>query len=90
MSFALFSVWWFLLITLANQALAAQPKYSSSWLSMVPRGGQEDPVGSEGFEILGDRIVYSGWRTITQRKVRMRNGKIVDFDVSQALDIGSV
>lgn len=33
-------------------------------------------------EILEDKVVYRGWRTITQRKVKMRNGKIVDFDVS--------
>jgi len=34
-----------------------------------------------GFEIIDEKIVYSGWRTILQRKVRMRNGKVVDFDL---------
>ena len=36
---------------------------------------------SSSFEILDEKIVYSGWRTINQRKVRMRNGKVVDFDL---------
>jgi 8-oxo-dGTP pyrophosphatase MutT (NUDIX family) len=36
---------------------------------------------SSSFEILGETVVYSGWRTILQRKVQMRNGKVVDFDL---------
>jgi ADP-ribose pyrophosphatase YjhB (NUDIX family) len=36
---------------------------------------------ASGFEIIDEKIVYSGWRTILQRKVRMRNGKVVDFDL---------
>ena len=60
----------------------------------IPRGGDDnerngnDDVGSPdsaspppGFEILGETIVYSGWRTIVQRRVRMRNGKTADFDL---------
>jgi hypothetical protein len=44
------------------------------------RGGGGDD-SSSSFEILEETIAYSRWRTITQRKVRMRNGKIVDFDL---------
>ena len=50
--------------------------------------GVEDKKQQQGqqlyddFEILEDKVVYSGWRTVTQRKVRMRNGKVVTFDVS--------
>ncbi|OEU08442.1 hypothetical protein FRACYDRAFT_229133 [Fragilariopsis cylindrus CCMP1102] len=33
------------------------------------------------FEIIDEKTVYSGWRTIVQRKVRMRNNKVVDFDL---------
>lgn len=32
-------------------------------------------------EILNEKIVYSGWRTILRRTVQMRNGKVVDFDL---------
>ena len=37
-------------------------------------------------EIIQDTEVYRGWRTITQRKVRMKTGKIVDYDVSRTVD----
>ena len=36
---------------------------------------------SSSFEILDEKTVYSGWRTILQRTIRMRNGKVVDFDL---------
>ena len=36
----------------------------------------------DGFTILEEKLMYSGWRTIVRRKIRMRNGKVVDFDVS--------
>jgi ADP-ribose pyrophosphatase YjhB (NUDIX family) len=39
------------------------------------------PASASVFEIIDEKIVYSGWRTILQRKVRMRNGKVVDFDL---------
>ncbi|CAJ1958828.1 unnamed protein product [Cylindrotheca closterium] len=47
------------------------------------RGGSEDgdEESSSSFEILDEKIAYSGWRTIVQRKVKMRNGKVVDFDL---------
>lgn len=41
------------------------------------RGGSKD----EDFEILDEKVAYSRWRTIVQRKVKMRNGKVVDFDL---------
>lgn len=50
-----------------------QYQHQSQQLSML---------NHEDFEILEDKVVYSGWRTITQRTVRMRNGKVVTFDVS--------
>eukprot|EP00536_Pseudo-nitzschia_multiseries_P015594 jgi/Psemu1/299051/fgenesh1_pm.917_\ len=40
-----------------------------------------DLSGAGEFEILGEETVYSGWRTITKRTVRMRNGRVVDFDL---------
>ena len=40
-----------------------------------------DSSSSSPFEIIKETVVYSGWRTITQRKVRMRNGHVVDFDL---------
>lgn len=43
---------------------------------------QQQCMHQDDFEILEDKVVYNGWRTITQRTVRMRNGKIVTFDVS--------
>lgn len=44
----------------------------------LPRGGAKD---GDDFEILDETVAYSRWRTIVQRKVRMRNGKVVDFDL---------
>lgn len=44
--------------------------------------GRRLPKKQDGFTILEETLVYSGWRTIVQRKVKMRNGKVVDFDVS--------
>lgn len=41
----------------------------------------ETSSSSSGFEIIDEKTVYSGWRTILNRKVRMRNGKVVDFDL---------
>ena len=35
------------------------------------------------YEIVGERQVYSRWRTVIQRQVRYPKGNIVDFDVSE-------
>lgn len=35
------------------------------------------------YEIVGEELVYSRWRTVIQRKVRYPKGNIVDFDVSE-------
>jgi ADP-ribose pyrophosphatase YjhB (NUDIX family) len=62
-------------------------------IDSIPRGGEG--IGNDGhdasendaisqspdFQIVDETVVYSGWRTILQRKVRMRNGKTVDFDL---------
>mmetsp|Transcript_61329 Transcript_61329/g.70475 ORF Transcript_61329/g.70475 Transcript_61329/m.70475 type:complete len:274 (+) Transcript_61329:105-926(+) len=40
----------------------------------------EDSIRND-FEIIDEKTVYSGWRTIIQRKVRMRNNKVVNFDL---------
>jgi hypothetical protein len=40
-----------------------------------------DDINSGTFEILNEATVYSGWRTILQRTVRMRNGKVGTFDL---------
>lgn len=45
------------------------------------RGGDSNDDSSSGFQILGETVAYSRWRTIVQRKVKMRNGKVVDFDL---------
>ena len=35
------------------------------------------------YEIVGEEVVYSRWRTVIQRQVRYPKGNIVDFDVSE-------
>lgn len=65
------------------------PSSTKSWIGNLfhrnPGNEASSQPAPHGFEILEEKIVYSGWRTIVQRKVRMRNGKIVDFDVSTAV-----
>jgi hypothetical protein len=36
---------------------------------------------NDDIEILEEKTVYKNWRTIIQRTVRLRNGKIANFDV---------
>jgi hypothetical protein len=70
---------------------ATQPRHttrlsssaSSSVAFLLPRGGDNshDNLKGKDFEILDEKVVYSRWRTVLQRKVKMRNGKIVDFDL---------
>ena len=49
----------------------------------TPRGGDSDQHNQEDdiFEIVDEKVVYSRWRTVIQRDVRMRNGKVVGFDL---------
>jgi hypothetical protein len=51
----------------------------------IPRGGgianNQNVTTRATFEIVDETIAYSGWRTILKRKVLMRNGKVVDFDL---------
>jgi hypothetical protein len=35
-----------------------------------------------GYQIIRDKVVYSRWRSIISRMVKMPNGNEVDFDVS--------
>ena len=70
---------WALVAFLGSTVNSLTSTTSASALSQT-RGGAEGEEASS-FEILEDTIAYSGWRTITKRKVRMRNGKIVDFDL---------
>lgn len=44
-----------------------------------------DKNTNDSFEILEEKVVYSGWRTIVQRMIRLRNGKVANFDVSPEL-----
>ena len=37
-----------------------------------------------GYTILSDKVVYSRWRSVISRVVRMPNGKEVDYDVSSS------
>jgi hypothetical protein len=70
---------------------SSSPLFGVSNVLHVSRGGQEEDASNvkpkddddDDFEILEETVAYRGWRTITQRKVRMRNGKAVDFDVSR-------
>ncbi len=78
----------FLLLGFFFVEAAVRDKQSHSSTSFIRglfrRGGDGGlPEEQDGFQILEERLAYSGWRTIIKRKVRMRNGKIVDFDVSQ-------
>jgi hypothetical protein len=86
--------WFVLLSLLAHCTNGARSSSSpSSWFSNVAlRGGQfEFESESKEFEILDETVVYSGWRTMIQRLVRMRNGKVVNFDlVGQKNDAGAV
>jgi hypothetical protein len=50
-------------------------------LGLELRGGDQNNSSSDGFEILEESVAYSGWRTLIQRTVRMRNGQIANFDV---------
>lgn len=74
------------------EELAGRPA-SSSWrfpqIFGRSTGGQRLPRKRDGFEILEETLAYSGWRTIVQRKVKMRNGKVVDFDVRVRCSIQS-
>ena len=49
----------------------------------IPRGGDDgsSPIPPSGIEIVDETLVYSGWRTILKRTVKMRNGKLVEFDL---------
>jgi len=39
-------------------------------------------TNGHGYEIIRDEVVYSRWRSIISRLVRMPNGQEVDYDVS--------
>lgn len=69
-----------LLLGLALHSAAAE-RSRHSWISRI-FGREKHPSTSDAFTILDETLMYSGWRTIVKRKVRMRNGKVVDFDVS--------
>jgi hypothetical protein len=69
-----------------NSSASTSP---NSWFSrtLAQRGGGHEDASNNNnnnnaFEILEEKVVYSGWRTVTQRTVQMRNGKVADFDVS--------
>lgn len=50
-------------------------------LENIPRGGDNPIEPPPGIEIMGESLVYSGWRKILKRTVKMRNGKVCDFDL---------
>ena len=49
--------------------------------NFVVNNSDSNNENKNNFEIIDEKTVYSGWRTIVQRKVRMRNNKVVDFDL---------
>ena len=42
----------------------------------------KEVVSPHGYDIIREEVVYSRWRSIISRVVRMPNGKEVDYDVS--------
>lgn len=54
---------------------------SSTTIGKTDYDGEKDASAFGGAEILSEETVYSGWRTIVKRRVRLRNGKIADFDL---------
>jgi hypothetical protein len=80
----------FVLVHCICEVHSSSPLFGVSNFLHVSRGGHEEGASNvkpkdddDDFEILEETVAYRGWRTITQRKVRMRNGKAVDFDVSR-------
>lgn len=69
-----------ILIFLTTTVESITESITSSSL-LTTRGGGGGSEDGDTFEILDETVAYSGWRTITKRKVRMRNGKIVNFDL---------
>lgn len=86
-----------LLLLLLSLVVPTQGRSSSllsPHVVTVGRGGGESPAddnmssepqqqqpSSSSTKILEETVAYSGWRTVIQRKVQMRNGRIVDFDL---------
>jgi hypothetical protein len=57
---------------------AAAPDAAADAASNEP----DEKEGISGpFQILDETTAYSGWRTITQRRVRLRNGRVATFDL---------
>ena len=66
----------FLALLFAPVAVAASPATPVTSSTLKSR---QEPTN---YEIVGEREVYSRWRTVIQRQVRYPSGSIVDFDVS--------
>ena len=73
---ALLSVFVVLLCAHVTGANSNAPSNPTAAASMASR--QEPHM----YEIVGEEVVYSRWRTVIQRQVRYPKGNIVDFDVS--------
>lgn len=76
-SLAILSVFVVLLCAHVTGANSNSPSNPTAAASMASR--QEPHM----YEIVGEEVVYSRWRTVIQRQVRYPKGNIVDFDVSE-------
>lgn len=43
---------------------------------------EEEENNHQGYEILNEKTIFSRWRSIISRVVKMPNGNVVDYDVS--------
>lgn len=71
------------LLILSGALFCVLPVDANSNSPSIPTGtsiaSRQEPTN---YEILGEKEVYSRWRTVIQRQVRYPKGNVVDFDVS--------
>ena len=76
-SLALLSVF---IVLLCAHVTGANSNPSSNPTAAASMASRQEP---HMYEIVGEEVVYSRWRTVIQRQVRYPKGNIVDFDVSE-------
>jgi hypothetical protein len=85
-----------LLFIIMNLSILIQQVQSKAFHSQSHSGGTSDTISSggddddvsisshpSGYEIISDKTVFSRWRSIISRVVKMPNGNVVDYDVSE-------
>lgn len=64
------------------KSLSADAKHDGITALQIPKPHRNE-VDSHGYEIVGEEIMYSRWRSIVSRRIRQpKDGKIVEYDVS--------